>query len=275
MDSDKVQWTLDLIEKLKAAKIGEPGRLDSIKNTVENGKTVFDTDKNYLKSKFEELNQSGDKQNQPVDETSVQKSLYIIGKLREAEIGDPKRLDIMKSLMENNIALEEDDSKYLSEKYEQLKKVDDSEEKIHQRLEIIEKLKEAEIGNAEKLDECKNALNESGELTEENESYLQSKIQQYKKIHAEPPKPAKPTPTPDPPKKLVKKRQKPIDPDAKFCAYCERSIRPERDFSVAALVILLFLGIIPGIIYYFLVSPVCPICKHSQWRIPPEDDDHS
>ncbi len=58
MDSDKVQWTLDLIEKLKAAKIGEPGRLDSIKNTVENGKTVFDTDKNYLKSKFEELKQS-------------------------------------------------------------------------------------------------------------------------------------------------------------------------------------------------------------------------
>ena len=273
MDSDKVQWTLDLIEKLKAAEIGEPGRLDSIKNLIENGKTVFDSDKNYLKSKFEELNQSGEKQIQPVDEISTQKTLYIIGKLREAEIGDPKRLDIMKSLIENNIALEEDDSKYLSEKYEQLKKVDDSEEKIHQQLEIIEKLKEAEIGNAEKLDECKNALNESGELTEENESYLQSKIQQYKKIHAEPPKPVA---RPDTEKKIVKKFIiKPVDPDAKFCAFCERSIRPERDFSVGALIVLLFIGIIPGIIYYFLKSPVCPICKHSQWRIPPDDHDHS
>jgi len=272
LDSDKVEWTLDLIEKLKAAEIGEPGRLDSIKNTIENGKTVFDSDKNYLKSKFDELKQSGDKRNQQIEKASTQKTLYIIDKLREAEIGDPKRLDIMKSLIENNIALEEEDSKYLSEKYEQLKKVDDSEEKIHQRLEIIEKLKQAEIGNAEKLDECKNALNESGELTEENESYLQSKIQQYKKIHAEPPKPIA---RPDTAKKIVTKRLKPIDPDAKFCAFCERSIRPERDFSVGALVVLLFIGIIPGIIYYFLKSPVCPICKHSQWRIPPDDHDHS
>ncbi|MGI0056740.1 MAG: hypothetical protein ACREAK_05125 [Nitrosarchaeum sp.] len=52
-------------------------------------------------------------------------------------------------------------------------------------------------------------------------------------------------------------------------------MRPERDFSVAALVILLFLGIIPGIIYYFLKSPVCPICKHNQWTIPPDEDEHS
>jgi len=272
LDSDKVEWTLDLIEKLKAAEIGEPGRLDSIKNVIENGKMVSDSDKNYLKSKFDELKQYGDKQNQQIEKASTQKTLYIIGKLREAEIGDPKRLDIMKSSIENNLELEEEDSKYLSEKYEQLKKVDDTEEKIHQRLEIIEKLKQAEIGNAEKLDECKNALNESGELTEENESYLQSKIQQYKKIHAEPPKPIA---SPDAAKKIVKKRQKPIDPDARFCAFCERSIRPERDFSVGALVVLLFIGIIPGIIYYFLKAPVCPICKHSQWRIPPEDDDHS
>ena len=113
-------------------------------------------------------------------------------------------------------------------------------------------------------------MNNGGELSDNDESYLQTKIKQYKKIHAEPPKPVKPVT----PKKIVKKRPRPVDPDAKYCAFCERSIRPERDFSVGALVVLLFIGIIPGIIYYFLKSPVCPICKHSQWQIPPDEDKH-
>ena len=73
-------------------------------------------------------------------------------------------------------------------------------------------------------------------------------------------------------KEPTTKRTKLVDPNAKFCAYCDRSVHPERDFSVAALVVLLFLGIIPGIIYYFLKSPTCPICKHKQWIIPPDDD---
>ena len=73
-------------------------------------------------------------------------------------------------------------------------------------------------------------------------------------------------------KEIKTKRPSLIDPNAKYCAYCDRSVHPEKDFSVAALVVLLFLGIIPGLIYYFLKSPVCPICKHNQWTIPPDDD---
>jgi hypothetical protein len=69
-----------------------------------------------------------------------------------------------------------------------------------------------------------------------------------------------------------KRKQRRVPPDARFCAYCERHVTPERDFSVGALLILLLLGIIPGIIYYFLKAPVCPICKHHQWEIPPDDE---
>jgi len=136
---------------------------------------------------------------------------------------------------------------------------------------MIEKLKRSEIGNTEKLEECKNALNQSGKLTDEDESYLQTKIEQYKKIHTEPPKTTKPLAS-QPAKKIVKKRQRPIDPDAKYCAFCQRSVHPERDFSVGALVVLLFLGIIPGLLYYVLKAANCPICKHHQWQIPPDED---
>ena len=69
----------------------------------------------------------------------------------------------------------------------------------------------------------------------------------------------------------IKKKRR-VPPDARFCAYCERYVTPERDFSVGALLILLLLGIIPGIIYYFLKAPVCAICKHHQWTFPEDDE---
>lgn len=53
-DGKKIQWTLDLIQKFLDAKIVEPARLRSIKNTLEDGNNVSDEDKNYLKEKFEQ-----------------------------------------------------------------------------------------------------------------------------------------------------------------------------------------------------------------------------
>jgi len=269
LDSDKVQWTLGIIEKLKAAKIGENARLDAIKDALENGRTVYESDKKYLQEKFQTLQGTNEPQTQTTDK-SDEKRLYMISKLQGAEIGNNVRLETMKEIITDNESLSAEDEAYLDEKYDQLKKVDDSEVKIQKKLEMIEKLKHAEIGDSPRLDEFQNTLNETGNLSEEDNSYLQTKIEQYKKIHAEPPKPAKPII----PKKIVKKRPKPVDPDAKYCAFCERLMRPERDFSVGALIVLLFIGIIPGIIYYFLKSPVCPICKHSQWTIPPDEDEH-
>jgi len=55
MTDDKVQWTLDLIEKLLETGIGEPSRLDAIKSSIENGRSVYQSDKQYLKGKFKEL----------------------------------------------------------------------------------------------------------------------------------------------------------------------------------------------------------------------------
>lgn len=271
MDRDKIEWTLDLIERLKIAQIGEELRLDAIKNALKNGKTVYESDKKYLQEKFKVLQGINDPQTQTESSKSDEKRLYMISKLQDAEIGSHVRLETMKETIQSNEPLTIEDDQYLDEKYNQLKKVDESEAKIQQKLEMIEKLKLAEIGNASKLDDCKNALNEGKELSTDDEHYLKTKIEQYKKINTEP-KPVKQITSSETTKKIAKKRVKPIDPDAKYCAYCQRSIRPEKDFSVAALVILLFLGIIPGIIYYFLKSPVCPICKHSQWQTPPDDE---
>ena len=65
---DKVQWTLDLIENLLKTGIGEPSRLDAIKSSLENGRSVYQSDKQYLKGKFKEL------QGKQLHEVSTSKS---------------------------------------------------------------------------------------------------------------------------------------------------------------------------------------------------------
>lgn len=54
----------------------------------------------------------------------------------------------------------------------------------------------------------------------------------------------------------------------RWCIHCKRGVFPERKFSVGALLILLLIGILPGLIYYALVSKKCPICSNANWGIP-------
>ena len=54
--NSKVQWTINLIDKLKNAGIGENTRLDSIKTILETEGPVLESDKKYLKEKLQDLN---------------------------------------------------------------------------------------------------------------------------------------------------------------------------------------------------------------------------
>lgn len=68
------------------------------------------------------------------------------------------------------------------------------------------------------------------------------------------------------------KTSKPITHrDQKYCSICEKVVWPERNFSVGALLVLLMLGIIPGLIYYAVKNKTCPICKHDQWEVSPSE----
>lgn len=276
-DGKKIKWTLDLIEKLQNAKIGDPARLVSIKDVLEKGKTIYQSDTKYLKEKFEQLDSSEQGTiGESSDDSKIKKGLFVISKLQEAELGNQGRLSSLKASLENNQPIPKEDLNYLLEKYNQLLKIDTTESKTLNSLDMIKKLREAEIGSSERLDSIQKSLRERTELSQEDENYLAEKIKQYHKIQGTEPMPqarkiesAKPVTL----KKIVKKRPRPVDPDAKYCAYCQRLMRPERDFSVGALIVLLLIGIIPGIIYYFLKAPVCPICKHSQWQIPPDEEE--
>lgn len=264
MDDEKVKWTLDLITKLQDSNIGNKSRLDSIKDALQGGRTVYDSDKNYLKDLYQQLQSSNNEKSSR--ETTTEELLELIKKLEQAEIGNPEKLESITSSLNAGKSLSKEENDYLNQKLEHLEKINPNESKIRKALDTVEKLQLAEIGNSERLESIKKRLVDSGSLPPDEKSYLIEKSKQLSAIENKNLTPAK--------KEIQRKRPKPVDPDARYCAYCQRSVHPEKDFSVAALVVLLFLGIIPGIIYYFLKAPTCPICKHNQWQIPP-DDDHS
>lgn len=267
-----------MVRKLQDAKIGDPNRLSAIRNALENGRIVYESDKKYLQEKFNEMQKNGsdiNAVNNLQHEQNNEQKLQIIAKLQESEIGNNEKLETMRKCLVNNEILSKENEDYLIEKYDQLKKIDNSEIKIQEKLDIIHKLKINEIGNSIKLTDLQKRLTARKELSSEDESYLQTKFEQYKKIKGAESSITKTVPKSDPipdTKTIKQKRPRPVDPDAKYCAYCQRSVHPERDFSVAALVVLLFLGILPGVIYYFLKAPTCPICKHNRWQIPPDDE---
>jgi len=269
LDEEKVKWTLNLILQLQDSNIGDKSRLNSIKDALKEGRTVYESDKNYLKDLNQQLKSSDIEkiylsEENSSRETNSEKLLKLIKKLQQEEIGNPEKLESITNSLNAGKSLSEEENDYLNQKSEQLKKIDPNASKIQKAIDTIEKLQLAEIGNSERLESIKKRLEENGSLPAEETSYLNEKNKQLNTIKTQKLTPAK--------KEIQRKRSKPVDPDAKYCAFCQRSIRPERDFSVGALIVLLFLGIIPGIIYYFLKAPTCPICKHHQWQIPPDDE---
>jgi len=50
-----------------------------------------------------------------------------------------------------------------------------------------------------------------------------------------------------------------------YCRNCEQNIDPKKHFNYGILFVLLILGVIPGIIYYFFIGKKCPICNDDNW----------
>jgi len=57
-------------------------------------------------------------------ERNLKWMLYVIDRLQSLELGDPKRLESIKSKLKNSKAISEDDDQYLFEKLKDLKKIE-------------------------------------------------------------------------------------------------------------------------------------------------------
>ena len=177
----------ELVDKLLEFNIGEHGRLIYLQNHLSEGKPIYDSDKRFLGiclGKLQELEGSTIKP-ENLEMNHDDKYLHMINKLLDSEIGDTGRLRLIKQNILEGKPLVESDELYFKEKYEQFAQIDENEKTTREALVIIEKLKQAEIGNSERLDSIKEKLEQRIVLPIPDIRYFNEKAKELKRLQIE------------------------------------------------------------------------------------------
>ena len=177
----------ELVDKLLEFNIGEHGRLIYLQNHLLEGKPIYDSDKRFLQiclGKLQEL-EGGTIKPENLEMNHDDKYLHMINKLLDSEIGDTDRLRLIKQNILEGKPLVESDELYFKEKYEQFAQIDENEKTTREALVIIEKLKQAEIGNSERLDSIKEKLEQRIVLPISDIRYFNEKAKELKRLQIE------------------------------------------------------------------------------------------
>jgi len=187
MDNLRELTTLELIEKLIEYDIGENERLIYLKYHIKNGKPIFESDKRFLERCIKKLEEQKVPEIKPKKLENIQneKNLNMIKQLQESEIGDPNRLESIKHDILENETLHQRDVEYLKEKFEQFSQINENEKTIREAIKTIIALKQAEIGNAGRLESINEQLERRSSLSVSDVKYFNEKAKELKKLHNE------------------------------------------------------------------------------------------
>jgi len=187
MDNLRELTTLELIEKLIEYDIGENERLIYLKYHIKNGKQIFESDKRFLERCIKKLEEQKVPEIKPKKLENIQneKNLNMIKQLQESEIGDPNRLESIKHDILENETLHQRDVEYLKEKFEQFSQINENEKTIREAIKTIIALKQAEIGNAGRLESINEQLERRSSLSVSDVKYFNEKAKELKKLHNE------------------------------------------------------------------------------------------
>jgi len=125
---DKFSKWKHILKKLHNAKIVDPQRLDTIETQLEKGQSPFSSDINYLEEKYKEFEQyltthPNIPPKEDAKKPNFEREMQMIEQLHQKEIGNFSRLESIRNYLMVGQPLLHEDSVYLSEQYEQLKKV--------------------------------------------------------------------------------------------------------------------------------------------------------
>lgn len=141
MTDEEMQLTLDLIEKLQNAKIGDPSRLSAIKSALEGGRTIYESDKQYLKQKHAELQEeqkyqeTNPKPERKAPSEDDNYSLLILkNRLAKGEIS-PEEYDRLKAkLLEENATGVKDEIRHIADTMEKMQNKQMAAESIRAQM---------------------------------------------------------------------------------------------------------------------------------------------
>ena len=167
----KAELAMQALDKLRGSELRDSERLGVIKKALQEGKPVGESEINFLNTKYEKLQKEIDYQNR------VQWTINVIKRLHEEEIGEYARLEKIKTALEAGRNVDQSEISYLKEEYKILRQID-ANKKVRLTIDTINKLQQAEIGNYERLETIRIALEEGKSLDESEISYLRSKYEE-------------------------------------------------------------------------------------------------
>ena len=168
----KAELALQALDKLRLSELKDSERLTAIKKALQEGKSVAESEINFLNTKYEKLREEIDYQNK------IKWTLDVIDRLHEEEIGDYAKLATMRSALEERRNVDQSEISYLKEKYKLLQQID-AAKMAQWAIDKISKLQLAEIGNYERFEKIKTALKEGKSVDQSDISYLKDKYEQF------------------------------------------------------------------------------------------------
>ena len=167
---------LQIVLQLEEARLGEPARLESIKQSLNTGKELVESDKQYLQEKTSELQKAVEHQ------MMVDWAIDFVKKLQEKEKKQNVTIDELKKSLEREKDIHKLDKRFAQEVSTKLKLGVEHEKKVKWTLDLIQQLKEAKVGEPDKLNEISRMLRSGQNVEESHKQYLEEKARHLKQI---------------------------------------------------------------------------------------------
>ena len=176
MASNDDKTRIKIVLQLQEARIGDPSRLASIKESLTSGKELAEGDIQYLKQTSGQLKSAIEHQ------MMCDWAIEFVKKFQENKNKKEFTLDELQKSLEKEKMTIKVDQRFFDQLSTKFKQAVEQEKKVKWTLDLISELKQAKIGDADKLDQISRSL-KSGKLVDENDKkYLLEKKMHFKKV---------------------------------------------------------------------------------------------
>ena len=167
---------IKIVMQLQEARIGDPSRLESIKESLTAGKELPESDVQYLKQTSGELKTAIEHQ------MMCDWAIDFVKKFQEKKKKKEFTAEEIQQSLEKEKKGIKVDQRFLDQISTKFKQLGEQEKKAKWTLDLISQLKHAKIGDGDKLDQITRTI-KSGKLVDEaDKKYLMEKKMHYKKL---------------------------------------------------------------------------------------------
>ena len=173
--SKQVRPRIKIVMQLQEARVGDSGRLESIKESLVAGKELPESDIQYLEQT------SGQLQAAIEHQLMCDWTIDFVQKLQEKNKKKEFTIEEIQKSIEKEKKTFKVDQKFLKQASTKFKEAVEHEKKVDWTLNLISQLKQAKIGDADKLDQITKSL-KSGKVGDVDVKYLMEKKMHLKKV---------------------------------------------------------------------------------------------